>query len=662
MLHCTTPSTARISTRQRDGLTICSVSAHCDDGCFPSDCAVLLKIEPEEPVGRCMADVLYSPFWCRPQFGTGLSGVPKNTQALLWQTEAGTYGYILPLCCGDYVCSLESREDGLYAVIRSNCDSLRDCETTAFIAGEHENPYDLMHRCAAAAAETVGNGLRLREDRPYPEIFEYLGWCTWDAMEIWVNEEDILTKCAEFQEKGIPIRWLILDDMWADIAWTQELPLFTPHDISFGVMHASKMRDYEADPKRFPHGLAGCIDRIRSQFGLKTGVWHPINGYWAGLLPDSAADRKLKGLTLTGAQNTIVPDLTDAEQAGRYYAALHSFFASCGAEFVKIDNQSALRANYRDICPIGEAARNLHEGIEKSVGTFFDGAMINCMGMASENMFSRSSSAISRCSDDFQPENRAWFAKHVMQCAYNGLVQGQFYTNDWDMWWSDDAQAEKNSLLRALSGGPIYVSDRLGRSRPEIFAPLSFSDGRILRPDRAAVPAEDCLLADMTKEPRPLKVLNTAGGTVYAAALNLHTDGTAVEGTISPAEFYGFFENPQAPRFLLYEYFSGSYRILTLKDVHSFTLKDADDFRLFSLTPVRDGTALVGDVSKFISIRAVTSSREGYIQLYEGGRLKLYHEKPIQAIVNRDGAPLPFEKDGAMYTVETGGWKEIYYR
>lgn len=115
-------------------------------------------------------------------------------------------------------------------------------------------------------------------------------------------------------------------------------------------------------------------------------------------------------------------------------------------------------------------------------------AMINCMGMGSEDMWNRSVSPISRCSDDFQPENREWFIKHILQCAYNCLVQGQFYYCDWDMWWTDDGQAAKNSILRAISGGPVYVSDTYDRSRAEILKPLCLEDGRILRCDKPAVP------------------------------------------------------------------------------------------------------------------------------------------------------------------------------
>lgn len=49
-------------------------------------------------------------------------------------------------------------------------------------------------------------------------------------------------------------------------------------------------------------------------------------------------------------------------------------------------------------------------------------------------MWNRSTSPVSRCSDDFLPEDKAWFTKHILQCSYNCLIQGQFYYCDWNMW------------------------------------------------------------------------------------------------------------------------------------------------------------------------------------------------------------------------------------
>lgn len=645
-----------VSLAEEAGVLVCRVSAASETP-FDGDCAVRIGIDLPD-AARWMADYRYSPFWCRPQFGEALGDVPERTQCLLWEKADGGWGAILPLSAGEVTTTLAGHQGALTAVVQSFTNTLTAIETIAFIAAESVSPYAVVERLARAAADLLGNGLKLRRDRKYPEVFEYLGWCSWDSMEIWVNEAETLQKCDEFIAKGIPVRWAILDDMWADVAWTQKLPRFTEHKISFKVMHASKLWDIEADPERFPDGLAHCIAEMNKR-GMKVGIWHPINGYWAGLAPDSPAAEKLADCTMVVPETgRIMPDLRTPETAKAYYDRLHTFFADCGAEFVKIDNQSALPAQYKNAIPVGTAARNLHAGIEYSVEKHFGGALINCMCMGNENMFNRPETAITRCSDDFKPEDSAWFAKHLMQCAYNSFVQGKFCTCDWDMWWSDDAQAGKNSLLRALSGGPIYVSDRLDRSRPEIFAPLCFADGRILRPDGVAIPTKNWLVRNPVTTPEAMTVFNYAGETTYAAAFHITDTDAAVPGALCLADL----ALPRAEQYLLYEHFSGAWKVMTGEETHTFTLADHGDYRLFSITPICAGAAVLGDVRKFIAVRAVSVAEEGKLRTVEGGTIKLWHAAPITAAATADGKPLPLHRDGEMYTIEAGGETEILYR
>jgi hypothetical protein len=81
------------------------------------------------------------------------------------------------------------------------------------------------------------------------------------------------------------------------------------------------------------------------------------------------------------------------------------------------------------------------------------------MGMGSEDMFNRPWSAVSRCSDDFQPEDRAWFIRHILMCSYNGLIQGQYFIGDWDMWWTDDDQAQEKIAFPCRVFGPDGFDD-----------------------------------------------------------------------------------------------------------------------------------------------------------------------------------------------------------
>ena len=107
----------------------------------------------------------------------------------------------------------------------------------------------------------------------YPEIFEYLGWCSWDAFQIRVSEENLLQKCEELKEKQIPVKWAILDDMWADCT-DLDTAKYDDFDSMMKIMKASMLNSFEASPKRFPQGLKHCIDEMK-KYGLKIGIWHP---------------------------------------------------------------------------------------------------------------------------------------------------------------------------------------------------------------------------------------------------------------------------------------------------------------------------------------------------------------------------------------------------
>jgi hypothetical protein len=264
---------------------------------------------------------------------------------------------------------------------------------------------------------------------------------------------------------------------------------------------------------------------------------------------------------------------------------------------------------------VGRVAREWHRGLEASVGLNFDNAMINCMGMASEDMWNRGYSSVCRCSDDFQPEDRPWFTKHILQCAYNSTLQGQFYRNDYDMWWTDDTQAVKNSVLRAVSGGPVYVSDEIGRSRPEILKPLCFDDGRILRCDRSGMPTADCLVEDPETSGKPLKIQNMTGDSGMIAAFNVTKEQQPVEGVVRPSDVPGL----NGESFVVYEYFTKTVRVISADEEVRFTLRDIDDYRLFSIIPYADGFAPIGRLDKFLSHAAITSQIGGAVKLYEPG-------------------------------------------
>lgn len=547
---------------------------------------------------RWMADYRHTEFWCSPAFGNDPKQIPAETQGLIWEQENGSFGVVLPVVSETYKCVLCGTEEGLQAQLFSWHDGLTDCHALAFLWAEGSDPFALLENCAQLGTKLLGSHCPVRADRPYPALFEYLGWCSWDAFEIRVNEEGILAKAQEFRDKQIPVKWIILDDMWAEVHDFYGAAYETRRDM-IRLMHRSRLYDFQADPLRFPHGLKHCLDGIKA-FGITPGIWHPTTGYWRGIDPDGPLFPLLSDCLMQTADERYI-HRPDEESAYRFYTLLHDRLTQAGAEFVKIDNQSISRRFYKQCLPVGFAARGFHDAMERSVKEHFGNNMINCMGMASEDMWNRSASPISRCSDDFLPEDRAWFTKHILQCSYNCLIQGQFYHCDWDMWWTDDSQAVKNSILRAISGGPIYVSDQLGRSRPDILRPLCFSDGRILRCDRPAMPTADCLTEDPTAGGHIFKLQNCCGNAGVMAVFDLDAEEKPVTGRICPSDIPGL----TGEEFAVYEHFSRSFAILRSDEAMPLTLENSDDFRLYSIVPLQDGSCIIGDGRKFISPAAI---------------------------------------------------------
>lgn len=183
------------------------------------------------------------------------------------------------------------------------------------------------------------------------------------------------------------------------------------------------------------------------------------------------------------------------------------------------------------------------------------------------------------------------------------------------MWWTDDGQAEKNSILRAISGGPIYVSDTLDRSRAEVLKPLVLEDGRILRCDNPAVPTKDCLTVNPVKSGRIFKLQNTCNGCGVIAAFNLDEEEGTVSGTISPKDVVGLV----GEEFAVYEHFSKQLKILKADESFILQLENSDEYKLYMIVPLKDGCGMIGRTDKFISPATFRYNKAGEAELVEDG-------------------------------------------
>lgn len=470
---------------------------------------------PETPI-LCLYQ--HKEWWMRPSWVNGFEDAPERTQMVLWRSADGCWHVLLAVSNGE--CRADIRGAGgcareVAVDVSTNQVGHTTVEGLALLYAHGDDPYALVERCARRAAHV--NGIAAIDGRPFPEALRGLGWCTWDSLGQDVSEDGILAKMDEFKAKQVPVSWVLIDDGWSQT-------------------HNNKLTGFEADPTRFPQGLAHTIDVLKRDYGVRyVGVWQAFHGYWGGVDLESDAfnargymfETLPDGMTVPSAQPTSDVRVDGACRAefgcGRFWWQWDEALAHAGVDFAKVDAQSTMSVLTRGAQSYGTLLVR-HRAVDLAASACFNNALINCMGMAPENYWSRPTSPITRTSDDFFPRIPESLPEHAIENAYCSLLMGCLYHCDWDMFWTKHPDAHVHAWLRWFSGGPIYCSDALGETEPETLWPFFGEDGTFTHPDGVGVPVVESLLADPEHSAVPLGIRNTFHGEDVVMFLGLNAD------------------------------------------------------------------------------------------------------------------------------------------
>lgn len=579
--------------------------------------------------GKMTAIYQHKDWWLRPAFVQECKALPARTQLILLERD-GVYTAILAVCEAECRSDMEGWEDGLLVTMASNQQGRESLAGLSLAMAWGSNPYWCCERAAEYALKLLGHPEMLRENRKFPEVLESFGWCSWDAFYHQVKEAGVLEKVRELREKKVPVKWVLIDDGWMDADYEKQVLL-----------------GLDADREKFPEGLGACVQKLKREYGIaNVGVWHAVMGYWNGLQAGSEADRAMARGSLTLPDGRII-SAAEAGAAFCFYDTWHGYLKQkCGIDFVKVDGQSAISLFYSGRESYGKASGEIQKGLGASAALHFENQIINCMGMAPEDLWHRPSSAVSRSSDDFMPEVKHGFREHAVQNSFNTLLQGQFFWGDWDMFWSSHEENRQNSLLRAVSGGPVYVSDAVGKTDPRFILPLVLADGRLIRCDSVGMPVLDCLFEDPVRSKKAFQIWNRKGSSYVVAALNIQEENVPCEGEIRLAQI------PDIPE--------GSYIVYAWKEKKAWELGadgaipfslEANDGELFLLVPRESGATLLGLTDKYIGTACVEEIRRepGKVTalLKQGGEIGLWCEETVEKIVC-EGKEVPFRLKGAL--------------
>ncbi len=564
---------------------------------------------------------LFGPWWTRPAFINDFRDIPDMTQVLFLK-YADHCECLVPMVGQKWKSVVNGgSEDCICLDMISNVCGITYIDEPLFVLASGKT----ARKAAHAAFEYIAGykGIKTREARRIPEQFDYLGWCSWDAFYIDVSEKGIRDKAKELSEKDVPVRWMIIDDGWMSV-------------------NGRLLTDLRPDPVKFPGGMKKMTAELRRDHGIKWfGVWHALGGYWDGVEPGSEAASKEAAFLSETVNGALVPDCFNG--AG-FYRDWYRQLADDGIDFVKVDGQGAASIYYRDTVPVSEAARGMMQSLES--GAFImDETVINCMGMPMENILGRTVSAVSRNSDDFFPQRKESFKEHLLQNAYNSLYHDEINCCDWDMFWTGHPDGKKHSLLRAISGGPVYFSDRVGETAVDVIRPLCCLDGKLLKTDRSARPTESCIFKDPFND--CVLVLHTCTG---IAAFNLTEEER--EYSFAPCDIPEYTDEGE---YWVYDFFGKQAFSLGYDEEYTARL-GKDGYAWYVIIPENGHAACLGLSDKYVgtaSIEASISSDEYSVYtLSETGNVSWLSENECSEVtVNGADMTDSVVRNGDLYTL-----------
>jgi hypothetical protein len=281
-----------------------------------------------------------------------------------------------------------------------------------------------------------------------------------------------------------------------------------------------------------------------------------------------------------------------------------------GMAFIKMDFESPNLDHYIGTPNPVEAAIHNQRAYQAAAGKYLQGT-INCMAHYAPGIFNTANSTMTRVAQDYSKGN-ATNARQILYHAYGNLPwAGQTVWGDHDMFHSSDTVSNKMmAVAKAMSGGTVYLSDRVDDFATELIAPLCFKNGRILRPLAPAAPLPESLFITPAREPFRV-VAPLPNATAAVVVYNLTDPVKQIEGFVRAGDYsdasimmqpYPGKWNQPKEGLLVYDW--RERKAQRLNGTLKFTITGFAD-RFFLLCPIQEGWSVVGRTDKYLSTAAV---------------------------------------------------------
>ncbi|MDP4624363.1 MAG: hypothetical protein NWT08_04400 [Akkermansiaceae bacterium] len=458
-----------------------------------------------------------------------------------------------------------------------------------------------------------------RASKTYPEEpYGYLGWCSWEFYKTKISEKIISDAFHTIEDNSAPIRWLMVDDGYLDEKGRKL--------ISFGV-----------DKKKFPNGWDPIMDLKDPEKIKWVGVWRNFGGYMSGV--SSANTMKdLKPYLKPVKKKGTVMAYGGKEAANAFYDAMVSDTKESGFNFVKVDFQARTFDHYKGMPdPIG-AMRANNEALENATHKMGI-PLLNCIAQHNINSLQTKYSTLTRSSPDYNQSDKDKNKCNTYQSFANHLWMGQTVWGDLDMFHThDERDVKPMAIARAISGGPVYISDEPSKIVPEVLVPFAYEDGKLLRTAAPATLLPESFFIHPFRDENVFRVIAPMEDGVAAIALfNFTEGGKALSGGFNTKDYTyaGELLQPNtgawsSPEEGLVVYDREAKSAVDLAD--GFTTEIPNfDAKLFLLYPKTNGWAVIGRTDKYLPAVAVkvksADNDQIVFTLKESGPLAIWSEK-----------------------------------
>jgi hypothetical protein len=385
------------------------------------------------------------PWWMRPVFFRQQSFAPNETQLVLARRAQDTVA-LLPLAAGGAMGFVRGANapvsaGGLTVALDARAPWSASLARLAVVAAS-PSPYDAVASAYREGLGALGRPGRLRAEKPYPEPFTRLGFCTWNSFYEQQTTANLTSAARTIRASGFPLGFFIIDAGW--------------QKATAGSAFFQRLQGFGVDETKIPGGLGALVQEGRAVSGARTiGVWHALQGVPGGVDPASALAREQRAHLWTGASGALIPDPTSAAGEG-FYREYYRELKAAGVDLVKVDFQNWNETHLAGRVPLFRGLQQSTHNLPAAVKDAFGDAVIHCMSMGHNLLLGlRDGNVVRNSLDYLLPEGPVGHRRHVQNNVFNSLAVQQVAYPDFDMWEAYGPFASYHAVLRALSGGPV---------------------------------------------------------------------------------------------------------------------------------------------------------------------------------------------------------------